>query len=133
FVSFGAFFFGVSFGLEEICKEFAILFRERMVGLGVVPYVLSKLAILVPVLVVVSLIMIGLLRATDRLPNRGLELYTQLAITVFLTAWVGLTLGLLASAAVRSPEQAAIVLPGLILPQVLFSGAFLPVPAMGQL
>src|SRR4051794_41960507 len=49
---------------------------------------------------------------------------------LMLDSLAGLALGLLASAAVSSPAQAALALPMLCFPAVLFSGAVLPRPAM---
>jgi ABC-type multidrug transport system permease subunit len=43
-----------------------------------------------------------------------------------------IAVGLLASAAVSRTEQATLVLPMLCFPQVLFSGAILPVPIMAE-
>ncbi|HZQ35200.1 MAG TPA: ABC transporter permease, partial [Dehalococcoidia bacterium] len=131
FLGFSAFFFGLSYGAHAICEEIPIFRRERQANIGIAPYVFSKIAVLLPVLVLVMLIMLGVLRLTGRLPDAGVALYARLALTLVLTAFAGLSLGLLASAAVKAPEQASIVLPGLILPQVLFSGVLLPVPMMG--
>jgi ABC-type multidrug transport system permease subunit len=130
FLAFSAFFFGLSYGAHAICTEFPIFRRERLVNLGLAPYVGSKVAVLLPILVIVMLFMLGVLRLTGRLPAGGPALYASLAVTLVLTALAGLSLGLAASAAVKAPEQASIVLPGLILPQVLFSGVLLPVPEM---
>jgi ABC-type multidrug transport system ATPase subunit len=129
-VAFGGFFFGLTYGLLQICTELAIVRRERLVNLGVVPYVLSKVTVLLPLLLLVIVLMLGVLRATDRLPAAGVGTYGSLTITLLLDAAVGLSLGLLASAAVTDPTQATLVLPMLCFPAVLFSGAILPVPLM---
>jgi hypothetical protein len=50
--------------------------------------------------------------------------------TLVLSSAAALALGLLASAAVAEPGQATLALPMLCFPQVLFSGAILPVPIM---
>lgn len=104
--------------------------RERLVNLRVVPYVMSKVAVLLPLLAAVSVLMLGVLRLLDRLPPAGLEVYAALAVTLLLSAAAAVALGLLASAAVSDPVQATIALPMLCFPQVLFSGAILPVPVM---
>jgi ABC-type multidrug transport system permease subunit len=129
-VAFGAFFFGLTYGLLMICTEVPIFHRERLVNLRVVPYVLSKIALLIPVLVVVVLVMVGVLRLTHRLPAAGMEVYVPLITTLLLDGIAAIALGLLASAAVTRPEQATLALPMLCYPQVLFSGAILPVPVM---
>ncbi|WP_322753445.1 ATP-binding cassette domain-containing protein [Frankia sp. Cas3] len=129
-VTFGGFFFGVTYGLPQICGELAILRRERLVGVRLGPYVLSKLAVLLPLLVAVDTITIGLLRALDRLPALGVAQAATLLVTLLLASTAALCLGLLTSAAVFNPAQATVALPMLCFPQVLFSGAILPIPAM---
>jgi len=129
-VAFGAFFFGLTYGLLQICTELPIVRRERLVNLGIVPYVLSKVAVLMPLLLLVIVVMLGVLRVADRLPAAGFGTYGSLALTLFLDATVALALGLLASAAVTDPTQATLALPMLCFPAVLFSGAILAVPLM---
>ena len=51
-------------------------------------------------------------------------------VTLLLSSAAALGLGLLISAAVSEPSQATVALPMVCFPQVLFVGAFLPVPAM---
>jgi hypothetical protein len=74
--------------------------------------------------------MLGVLRATDRLPAAGWRTYGSLFVTLVLASAAALALGLLSSAAVSEPAQATMTLPMLCFPQVLFSGAILPVPIM---
>jgi ABC-type multidrug transport system ATPase subunit len=131
-VAFGGFFFGLTYGLLQICTELPILRRERLIGLRVGPYVLSKAAVLLPVLVVMSVLMLGVLRLFDRLPSAGVVTYAALLLTLILDAVAALALGLLTSSAVTGPAQATIALPMLCFPQVLFSGAILPVPIMAS-
>ncbi len=129
-VAFGGFFFGITYGLLQVCTELPIVRRERLVNLGIVPYVLSKVAVLMPLLLLVIVVMLGILRAAERLPAAGFGTYSSLALTLFLAAAAALALGLLASAAVTDPTQATLALPMLCFPAVLFSGAILPVPLM---
>lgn len=131
-VAFGGFFFGLTYGLLQICTEIPILRRERLIGLRAGPYVLSKAGVLMPVLVVMSVLMLGVLRLFDRLPDAGVATYAALLVTLVLDAVAALALGLLTSAAVSGPAQATIALPLLCFPQVLFSGAILPVPIMAS-
>ena len=129
--AFMVFLFGLLFGVQEIVKERAIFFRERMVNVGVVPYLLSKTSFLAPLLVVCVIGMTVLLRITDRLPDRSLtDVYIPLIITLSLTALAGLALSLLISAAVNSSQLATDLLTPWIAPQVLFAGALFAVPSM---
>ena len=68
-VVFAAFFFGLTYGLLQICTERTILRRERLVGLRLGAYVASKVTILVPFLLLVVVGMLGVLRLLDRLPE----------------------------------------------------------------
>ncbi|HLK43175.1 MAG TPA: ATP-binding cassette domain-containing protein [Thermoleophilia bacterium] len=129
-IAFGGFFFGLTYGLSQICDEFAIVRRERIVGLRIVPYLAAKVAVLLPILAVVDVLLLATLSATHRLPSMDLATWSRLLVTLLLTSISALALGLLAAAAVSSPAQATLMLPMLCFPQVLFVGAFLPVPVM---
>jgi hypothetical protein len=129
-IAFGVFFFGLTYGLLQICTEMAIVRREIFAGVGVVPYVVSKVAVLLPMLAAADLLLLGVLRALDRLPTLSWEAFGALYVTVLLASAAALALGLLCSAAVSDAAQATLLLPMLCFPQVLFVGAILPVPVM---
>jgi ABC-type multidrug transport system ATPase subunit len=129
-IAFGGFFFGLTYGLLQICTEIAILRRERLAGLGITPYVAAKAGVLLPLLAVADALMLVVLRALDRLPPADGATYGALFVTLLLTSATGLALGLLISAIVNHPSQATMALPMLCFPQVLFVGAILPVPVM---
>jgi ABC-type multidrug transport system ATPase subunit len=129
-LAFAAFFFGLTYGLLQICTEIAVVRRERNVGLGLPAYLLAKVTVLMPVLVAVNAVMVLALRATDRLPDVGTSTTIELIALLVLDAMAALAMGLLASAAVADPSQATLALPMLCFPAVLFGGAVLPVRAM---
>ncbi|MFF4350181.1 ATP-binding cassette domain-containing protein [Streptomyces sp. NPDC001530] len=129
-IAFGAFFFGLTYGLLQICTELPVLRREWLAGLRIGPYVASKLTTTLPVLAVADALLLVVLRALDRLPAAGWGTYGSLFVSSVLASAAALALGLLASAAVSEPGQATLMLPLLCFPQVLFSGAFVPVPRM---
>ncbi|MFC1440884.1 ATP-binding cassette domain-containing protein [Streptacidiphilus sp. N1-10] len=129
-IAFGAFFFGLTYGLLQICTEIAVVRRERLTVLRLGPYVLAKATVLLPVLAAADALLLAVLRALDRLPAAGWSVYGSLFATTVLASAAALALGLLASAAVSEPGQATLMLPLLCFPQVLFSGAFVPVPQM---
>ena len=60
-VVFAAFFFGLTYGLLQICTERTVLHRERLVGLRLGAYVASKVTVLVPMLLVVVVTMLAVL------------------------------------------------------------------------
>ncbi|OQQ20586.1 ABC transporter ATP-binding protein [Streptomyces sp. M41(2017)] len=129
-IAFGAFFFGLTYGLLQICTELPVLRREWLAGLRIGPYIASKLTTMLPALAVADALLLVVLRAVDRLPPAGWDTYGSLFVTSVLASAAALALGLLASAAVSEPGQATLMLPLLCFPQVLFSGAFVPVPRM---
>src|SRR5919201_1538386 len=129
-VTFGAFFFGLTYGLLQIVAEQAILRREHLVGQRLSAYLLAKIAVLLPFLLLVIVLMLGLLRLLERLPPASARTYLTVGVSLALDAAAALTLGLLTSAAVGNPAQATLALPMLCFPAVLFSGAILPVNVM---
>ncbi len=131
-IVFAAFFFGITYGLLQICTERTIVQPERLVGLRLGAYVASKVTVLVPFLLVVIVAMLGILRLLDRLPSRPLATYASMAVSLLLCAIAALGLGLLASASVKNVAQATLALPMLCFPAVLFSGAILPVHLMAN-
>ena len=129
-IAFDGFFFGLTYGLLQIVGEMAVFRRERLAGLSVGAYVASKVTTLLPVLAIVSAVLLGVLRALGRLPAVGWHVYALLFVTIVIEAMSALALGLLASAAVSNAAQAALALPMLCFPQVLFGGAIVPVDGM---
>ena len=129
-IAFAGFFFGLTYGLLQIVGEMAVFRRERRSGLSGAAYVASKMTVLFPVLTVVTAVLLGVLRALDRLPAAGWDVYGSLLVTLVIEAVSALALGLLASAAVSNASQAALALPMLCFPQVLFAGAVVPVDDM---
>jgi hypothetical protein len=131
-MAFSAFFFGLTFGLLQVVTERGVLHRERFAGLSLGSYLASKVALLMPVLLVVVAALLGVLRFLDRLPAAGAAAYGELFVTLALTAAAGLLMGLAASAAVADPTQATLALPMICFPQVLFAGAVVPVDQMAR-
>src|SRR6266542_610530 len=129
-VTFAAFFFGITYGLLQIVTERPILRREHLSGVRLGPYLLSKATVLLPFLVAVDALVLGVLRGLGRLPAARLEVYVSVGGSLALLAAASLGLGLLTSAAVANASQATLALPLLSFPAVLFSGAILPVHIM---
>jgi ABC-type multidrug transport system ATPase subunit/ABC-type multidrug transport system permease subunit len=129
-IAFAGFFFGLTYGLLQIVGEMAVFRRERLAGLSVGAYVASKVTSLLPVLIGVSAVLLGVLRLLGRLPAVSWHVYALLFLTIVIEATSALALGLFASAAVSNAAQAALALPMLCFPQVLFGGAIVPVDRM---
>jgi ABC-type multidrug transport system ATPase subunit len=129
-IAFAGFFFGLTYGLLQIVTETAVLRREQSWGLSLTAYVASKVVVLLPLLLAVDVSLFAVLRLLDRLPAADTATWTRLCGIFLLDATAGLALGLLASASVSTAAQATLALPMLCFPQVLFSGAMVPVDTM---
>jgi ABC-type multidrug transport system ATPase subunit len=115
--------FGTSVASREIIRERAVYTRERMVNLRLLPYVGSKLFVLALIVSFQCLLLFGSLKFLHyaglmNLPGWAIP---QLVI-ILLTAMVGLALGLLISAIVKTSEMATSLVPLILIPQILFSG-----------
>jgi hypothetical protein len=116
--------FGTSIAAREIIRERPIYSRERMVNLGILPYIGSKLLVLS---VIVGLQCVLLFTSLKLLLVAGFKMpgiyfgLPQLGAMV-LTAIVGIALGLLVSAIVNTSEMATSLVPLLLIPQILFCG-----------
>ncbi|HET7293560.1 MAG TPA: FHA domain-containing protein [Vicinamibacteria bacterium] len=112
-----AVWFGCSNAAREIVKERAIYVRERMVNLGIFPYVLSKLVVLTGLAAVQCVIFLVILHAWFGIPGRP----EQLLAAMLLASVVGILLGLALSALVSTADRAMTLLPIALIPQVLFT------------
>lgn len=126
-IAFVAVLFGCINGTREIVKEATIYRRERAVNLGIVPYILSKIAILGILALFQSFCLLIIVQLFEPL-QQGiifgpiLETY----ITLALTALAGLMVGLAASAFAANEDSANSLLPFLLIPQVVFAGVEIP-------
>ena len=124
-ISLVAIWFGTSVAAREIIRERPVFRRERMVNLGILPYLGSKLAIIGWIVAVQCLLLFVPLKLLDlagimSMPGEMAGL-PQLG-AMLLTAAVGVALGLLISALVRTSEMATSLVPLILIPQILFSG-----------
>src|SRR5580704_16796475 len=83
-----AVWFGIINAAREIIKESAVYRRERLAGLRVGAYVLSKVLVLALLVVVQSAALLGVLGTAVRFPRNGvlLEGTLELGITTALTS-----------------------------------------------
>lgn len=117
--------FGTSVASREIIREKPVYKRERMFNLGLFPYIFSKIFVLSIIVGLQCLLLFSPLKALDffGLISMPGELFgiPQLWI-MFLTALVGVGLGLFVSALVKTSEMATSLVPLILIPQILFSG-----------
>jgi hypothetical protein len=120
-----AIWFGTSVGAREIVREKAIYERERMVNLGVLPYLSSKLFILgliVFIQCILLFIPLKFFHFTGLMPMPGTLFGVPQFLAMLLTAGVGVALGLFISSIVKTSEMATSLIPLILIPQIIFSG-----------
>lgn len=120
-----AIWFGTSVAAREIVRERPVYKRERMVNLGLLPYLVSKLIVLGFIVAFQCLLLFVPLKIFDliglmKMP--GIVVGLPQLFAMFLTAFVGIALGLLISAFVKTSEMATSLVPLILIPQILFSG-----------
>ena len=120
-----AVWFGTSVSSREIIRERAIYKRERMVNLGLLPYIFSKLFVLGSIVGFQCLLLFVPLKFFDLvglMPMPGLLGGIPQFWVMLLTSAVGIAIGLLISALVKTSEMATSLVPLILIPQILFSG-----------
>jgi ABC-type multidrug transport system ATPase subunit len=113
--------------MREIVKEQDVYKRERLVNLKIVPYVMSKVWVagLLSLYTAAAYIIVQYL--AFEMPGGPTE-FILMYITLVLTSFSGMMLGLFASALSPTPNAAPLIVILLILPQLVLSGALVPLP-----
>jgi ABC-type multidrug transport system ATPase subunit len=119
--------FGCSNSAQEIVKEMPIYRRERLVGLGRFSYLTSKFVWMAGLTAIQSLLLYGTI-AIGRLGVHGA--FQWQIVGLILLAFAATGIGLTMSAFARSPMQAIMLVPLLLIPQILFSGFTVPAKDM---
>lgn len=125
---------GLASSLQEIVKESAIYLRERLVNLGLLAYLGSKLLVLTSLsfcqsLLITLVILIGFKSPESQL----IPWFLGVFITLFLTLITSNSLGLMVSSWVKNITQANSALPLLLLPQIIFSGVLFNMEGIGKI
>jgi len=129
--------FGCNNASKEIVKEQAIFGRERDVNLGIPPYLASKFLVLGLITALQTLVLLAAIYGTleflhaqfgDPLPHHAyrLDYLPQFGVLAVL-ALSGVAVGLLLSACVSSPDQANVLLPYVLIPQIILGGGILTI------
>ncbi len=126
-MAFATVLFGCINGTREFVKEAAIYRRERAVNLGILPYMFSKIGVLGILCLLQSAIMTFVVEIGEPL-QQGIVLSPILEtyITLCLTSLAGLMIGLAISAIAPNNDRAVSFVPLILIPQVIFSGAIIP-------
>lgn len=118
-----AIWIGLSSSVREIVKEASIYARERLINLGLIPYLSSKVLVraglaAVQTLLIAIAILIGFQSPTSHL----ISWFWGVGITNFLTLLASISLSLLISAGAKNENEANNILPLIMIPQIILSG-----------
>ena len=118
-----AIWLGLSNAIREIVKENAIYFRERLLNLGLIPYIGSKLLIRGGLALLQTLLITVVVLIIFEAPDSELISWPLgFAITTFLTLLASTSLSLMLSAFVKTENEGNGILPLVMIPQIIFSG-----------
>lgn len=121
-----ALWFGCSNSVREIVAEWSIYQRERMVNLRIVPYVASKCLVLGGLCVAQCFILLHIVSQSCGLKGP----WFGMLILLIIVSMVGVSIGLMVSALVRTSEVAIAILPLILLPMVILGGVMQPLHKM---
>lgn len=122
-MAFAAILFGCLNGIRAIVREDAIYRRERMINLGIIPYMFSKIVVLGLFCLFQSAVLVYFVN--QKTPISGgifLPVLAEVYITLALTSIAGLMMGLAISALAPNSDRAMSFVPSVLIPQVIFSG-----------
>jgi ABC-type multidrug transport system ATPase subunit/CRP-like cAMP-binding protein/ABC-type multidrug transport system permease subunit len=125
FMATASLFLGGFVASRAIAEEQAVYKRERLVNLGLVPYVLSKVCVLGVFSVIQSASLLGVVAWGVDFPGGNDVVLKSFAILV-LTNLVAVGMGLFVSSLAGNGLQATLILVVLLIPQLLLGGAVVP-------
>jgi ABC-type multidrug transport system ATPase subunit len=120
----GATWIGASNAVREIVRELPIAQRERAAGVGVLPYIASKVTVLGTLTIAQCTVMALLALAREGSHDQGslfASALPELVIAAVLAGICGMALGLLISALASTSDQAMTVLPVVLLLEMLLA------------
>ena len=122
--------FGAFNAAREIVKELPIFLLDRLSGLRVLPYLMSKVIVLAALCLVQTTVLIAILALRVDMPSSGVLMWGPLEIwiSLALAAFAALGMGLLISASVGNPDRAQSLVPIILIPQMIFIGG----PSLGS-
>jgi ABC-type multidrug transport system ATPase subunit len=122
----GSIFIGLSASVQEIVKEREIFLREKNVGVGVFPYFLSKSSVLGFIATLQTTIFVSIVlfnRPVAINSPFGTKYFAVVVVICTVLCLSSIFLGLLISSAISTPDQAMPLLVGIVMIQIVLSGA----------
>jgi ABC-type multidrug transport system ATPase subunit len=125
FMATATLFLGGFVASRSIAEERAVYMRERLVNLGLVPYVLSKVLVLGLFSIVQAVSITLIISSSIDFPDKDTTIPT-VGLILLLTNLVAVAMGLIISAFAANGLQATLVLVVLLIPQLVLGGAVVP-------
>lgn len=122
---FSAILLGASNSVREIVKELPVFRRERLVSLKITPYLMSKVVVLTAICLIQSLLLVGIVTVGLGLPKMAMNF-----VAFSLVYVASMLMGLVVSAVVTNADKAGSSVILLLIPQILLSGAIVPISAV---
>ncbi|CAB4911916.1 unannotated protein [freshwater metagenome] len=121
----GAVWLGLIAACREIARERDALLREAAVGVRLDAYLVSKCAVIFPLVAFQTALLIVPV-ALLQPPDGSFSDYGGVLAVSIVAAWGAVAIGLLVSVLVQNAGQATTVLPLVVIPQLLLAGALIP-------
>jgi hypothetical protein len=133
-MAFASVFLGVYATVYEIVKEWSVYQRERLVGLRIGPYVLSKVLVMGGFALLQCLLFLIVIGFKVTYPKDGVMLpaFLEMYITLFLSTLAAITLGLLISAVVPNMNTVMYLAFVVLMFQMTFSGVLFDLPGFSK-
>ena len=129
-----AIWLGLSDSFQEIAQESAIYFRERLLNLGLLPYIGSKILIRGGIALLKTCLITITILILFQSPDSSLISWSLgLLITTFLTLIGSTSLSLMISASVPDSKQGNNILPLIMIPQIILSGVLFPLAGISKI
>jgi ABC-type multidrug transport system permease subunit len=126
-----AIWIGLSSSIREIVKESAIYARERLINLGLLPYLGSKFLVRAGLVALQTVLITAAVVLGFESPQSELiPWFLGFSITNFLTLLASLSLSLMISAFVKNENEANNLLPLVMIPQIILSGVLFELEGM---
>src|SRR5205823_3942189 len=122
---------GVVTACREIAGEGQILMREVAFGVRIDAYLLSKCAVLLPIVATQVVLLVLPLMVLHPFGGSRAAYFEGLPLLV-AAGFAGALIGLFVSSAVRNAGQATALIPVVMIPQLLLAGALIPHGKMAE-
>ncbi|MGC9348589.1 MAG: FHA domain-containing protein [Anaerolineae bacterium] len=133
-MAFASVFLGVYATVYEIVKEWSVYQRERLVGLRIVPYILSKVLVMGGFALLQCLLFLLVIALRVEYPKEGVLVpaFLEIYVTLFLSTLAAIMIGLLISAIVPNMNTVMYLAFVVLMFQMTFSGVLFDLPGVSK-